>query len=237
LILVRGLGLIGTSIGLALAGEERLGWDPNPAHAEVALRRGAVDRLVTEDADPSGATVVLAGPPSAILAELRPGRRGAGRLYLDVGSVKAPIVARAAATELPFVGGHPLAGNEGSGPEAADATLFAGRTFFLTPVSGREALVEPAADLVRRLGARPVVLDAAQHDAAVARTSHLPYVLARALLTLAEDQPRVAQGPAFAALTRPGRSPAALWAEILGHNRAAVREAWEALKAVVEDLL
>jgi len=233
---VKGLGMIGTSVGLALAGKgRRLGYDPNPEHAARALQLGAVDGLASPE-DEKGAVVFLCGPPSAILAEAQR-RDSEADLILDVASVKAPIVAAAAQGRLPFVGGHPLAGCELQGPDAGRADMFVGRPFFLVPVVGREALVLRAEGLVRLLGAVPYRIEAEEHDRLLALTSHLPYLLARALRTLTEAVGEEAKGPAFESLTRPGRSPWSLWKEILELNRDPVRQAWEALVREVEGKL
>jgi prephenate dehydrogenase len=234
---VKGLGMIGASLGLALAGQgERVGYDPDPEVRAQALALGAVDEVAADAPDETEAVVFLAGPPRAIWQEVRRGESSA-RLVLDVASVKAPIVAAAAGGGLPFVGGHPLAGCERQGPAAGSADMFRGQPFFLTPVPGREHLLPRAEEVVRRLGAKPVRMEAAEHDRLLALTSHLPYVLARTLLVLARDVPEVVQGPGFHSLTRPGRSPEALWREILELNRQAVEEAWRKVQAEVEAML
>jgi prephenate dehydrogenase len=233
--MLRGLGMIGTSMGLALAGAgRRIGYDPDPGHAAVALARGAVDAL-TSDPGEAAEVVLLCGPPQAVLADVaRPLPRAT--LVLDVASVKAPIMA-AVHPDLPFVGGHPLAGRERAGPEAGAEGMFRGQPFFLVPAAGREALLPKAEELVRTLGAVPIRIKAEEHDTMLALTSHLPYLLARSLIRTAAELPEVAKGPGFASMTRPGLSPEALWQEILALNRGPVREAWRRLKAEVEAAL
>lgn len=226
--------MIGTSVGLALRGQgHRLGYDPNPEHAQKALALGAVDALMDQPDEEEGAVVFLCGPPKSVLEEVkRPTSRA--RLVLDVASVKRPIVEAAAGGGLPFVGGHPLAGCELEGPEAGRADMFAARPFFLVPVPGRHHLLPQAEEVVRRLQAIPYTIGAEEHDAMLAVTSHLPYVLALALLRLAEPIPDPAKGPGFDSLTRPGRSPIALWRQIVSLNRDAVERAWQQLRREVE---
>jgi prephenate dehydrogenase len=233
--MLRGLGMIGTSMGLALAGEgRRIGYDPDPRHAALALARGAVDAL-TGDPQEAAEVVLLCGPPQAVLADVARPLPGAA-LVLDVASVKVPVMA-AVHPELPFVGGHPLAGREHSGPEAGEGAMFRGQPFFLVPALGREELLPMAERIVQALGALPVRVGAEEHDAMLALTSHLPYLLARSLIRAAAELPEVAKGPGFASMTRPGLSPEALWQEILALNRGPVREAWRRLQAEVEAAL
>jgi prephenate dehydrogenase len=192
-----GFGLIGGSIARAVkaATETRnwtmSAWSPSGDGPARALADAVIDRSApsaTEaliDAD----VVVLAGPPTACLtalddlvgpwhASLPP-----SAVITDVASAKGAIIARADAAGLRFVGGHPMAGLEASGYEAARADLFVGRPWVIVP--GRVAQPADIA-VVERLagacGASPVQLDAETHDRAVAGVSHLPLLLAAALV-------------------------------------------------------
>jgi len=136
--------------------------------------------------------IVLATPVRTIL-ELLP-RMGsfapAGSLLMDLGSTKAEIVKamEALPSHLQAVGGHPMCGKETSGIEAAEANLYEGATFVLTPLgrTNSEAL-KLAQELVRAVGARPLLMDAQRHDRLVAVVSHLPYLLSVGLVAAAEE--------------------------------------------------
>lgn len=226
-----GLGLIGGSLALRFraAGARVLGTDIDPAAIAVAQRRDAIDEAGDQPGIAAKADlVIVATPPDQIvrvgIAAARRMREGA--LLIDTGSVKAPIVSAMTAV-LPagvvFVGGHPMAGTEGSGMPAADGGLLEGRPFILTPTArtspeGVAALEE----IIRRIGMRPIVLDPVQHDELVAQVSHLPYLLSLALVRAAADDARSIAGPAFDDMTRIARSPAAMWAAICRDNRDAI---------------
>jgi prephenate dehydrogenase len=220
-VAVFGLGLIGTSLALDLrAARWRVsGYDAHDAHALEAARRGALDDVLKA---PEGNfdVVVLAAPPQANIELLS--ARVTADLWLDTGSVKAEIVRKARAASLPFVGGHPLAGTEGGGPQAARTGLFAGRGFALCAAGGPADMAEEIALAVR---ANPLWLDADEHDRHVARTSHLVYAFSCALATLLGEVPRQLVGPAAREMLRVATSPTGLWSEILEMNRPAVLDA------------
>jgi len=242
-----GTGLIGTSMGLAIrqrrVAERVVGVDVDGAAVEAARARGALDRAATSlealrDAD----LVVVAVPPEAVVevalqaAEvLRP-----GGVVVDVASTKTAIVT-ALEQRLPrlvrYVGGHPMAGSERAGPQAAEAALLAGRPFIVTPtaVSDAEA-VEMVSALARGMGMHPVVLSAQEHDDLVAQVSHVPYLLAVAAVTAASDAALELQGPGFAGLGRLAASPAQLWTQICAGNAAAIRRALDRLRAELDRL-
>ncbi len=188
-----GLGLIGGSVARAAhaAGWQVTAWTPSGAGPRIAHAQGAVDvaastlREAVRDAD----LVVLAAPPTACL-ELLDALAGAGpdalrhdAVISDVASTKALLVERAAALGLRYVGGHPLAGRETSGFDAGSADLFRDRPWVVVPPDpGDEAAVARVEELVRVCGARPLRMTAAEHDAAAAAISHLPLVVAAALV-------------------------------------------------------
>jgi prephenate dehydrogenase len=133
------------------------------------------------------------------------------------------------------VGGHPIAGNEGSGFAASRVGLFEGRAWVLSAEAEPKALRRVRA-LARAAGARPVVLEAARHDRALAFLSHVPQITAWALFEAARRDPVAGRalalaGPGFADMTRLARSPRGLWREILGQNRREVDRALRALRA------
>jgi prephenate dehydrogenase len=194
-VTVIGLGLMGASLAGALRGRCRavVGVARRAEAIQVARERGLVDRGTTDLAPGLEAAdiVVLATPVRVILrqlAEIGP-LLPEGCLVMDLGSTKAAIVA--AMDHLPShvqpLGGHPMCGKEVSGLEAADPALYRDCTFILSPLprTSPEALAL-AQSLVRTTGARPLVLAPARQDFLAATLSHLPYLLACALVATAD---------------------------------------------------
>ena len=233
---VIGLGLIGSSVGLAL---RRAGWhvsgsDLNEARARRALELGVLDAL---GEDPDAALVVVATPVRTIpqLVNERLARpHGADLVVTDVGSVKAPVSRDVRSTR--FVGGHPMAGSEQEGPDGADADLFVGATWVLTPT---ETTDPDAYSFVRSLvsgfGADALALAPDRHDALVALVSHVPHLTAASLMAVASDKSeehgallRLAAG-GFRDMTRIAAGDPAIWPDIFADNADAVLEALDAL--------
>ncbi len=203
-VAVVGLGLMGGSLGACLkAGRscrEVWGVARRPETVAEAVARECIDGGTTELASGvQGADiVVLATPVRSILklipqvAPLLP----SSCLLMDLGSTKAAIVEameRAVARPSPeeglqALGGHPMCGKEAAGIEAADANLYRGARFVLTPLASTtpEGLAL-ATELVEALGARPLIMEAHRHDRLVAVVSHLPYLVALALVCTAEE--------------------------------------------------
>jgi prephenate dehydrogenase len=238
-----GVGLIGGSLGMALRGRglarEVVGVTRSEAAISAARSRGAIDRgTVDPNAGVAGADlVVLAVPPEQVVPVARRViphlRRGA--LLTDVASVKAEIVRSVEALIGPghavmFVGGHPMAGNEGQGIGAAEPGLFEGTAYLVTPTSTTpRAGINRLAELVRALGALPIEMAPAEHDRTVALVSHLPYLVAAALIGATGDAVRTA-GPSFLGATRVAGSPVALWAQICRLNREQIQLALSAFR-------
>jgi prephenate dehydrogenase len=131
------------------------------------------------------------------------------------------------------VGGHPIAGNEGRGFAAARADLFEGSTFALLPARGAPPPIVRA--LVRDLGARALVIAPADHDQALARTSHLPYLVSRALAGVGRDaQRRGLSGPGFRGMTRLAASDPRMSLAYCRANRREIAAAWRALNDAIE---
>lgn len=200
-ITIVGLGLIGGSLGLALRqsrfGYALVGHDLSHEQAGKAKRRGAIDRAewnlpaAVETAD----VVVVATPAQAVeqvFRDLAPYLKP-GCLVTDTASTKSSVVEWAEEIlprSVRFVGGHPMAGKETPGIEAADATLFRDAIWCLTPGStADEAAIEETVAIARAVGARPFILDPAEHDSYVAAVSHVPFLLSTALVKLATDSP------------------------------------------------
>lgn len=245
-----GLGLMGGSLALALRGHVPylLGVDRQPATRQAALRDGIVDEAVealTPDAPPVD-LLVLATPVRAILDTLTrlPALRPDGCAVLDLGSTKRAVVAAMSALpeRFPAIGGHPMCGKETAGLAAAAADLYRGQTFVLCPLPDAPPAAEQLArQLIAAIGARPVVLDAAGHDATVAAVSHLPYLLAGALMRGAADERLWAiSASGFRDTARLAGSDPRMMLDILLTNREAVldalREAETELAAVRDAL-
>jgi prephenate dehydrogenase len=190
-VVVDGLGLMGGSLALALRGKCRavIGVARRAEARENALQRGAVDLATSHlpEAARQADIVVLATPVRQIIEaipQVAPAMRP-GALLMDLGSTKREIVA--AMNRMPegamAVGGHPMCGKEAGGLDSADADLFRGAKFVLTPTDRTtEDAMALATELVEAVGARPLILDAEWHDRAVAIVSHLPYLLSAALV-------------------------------------------------------
>ncbi len=234
IVFLHGTGLLGASIGLSLRARDWtvLGWDPDPTALEEAFRRGAIETKLDSPSTDGCDLLVLAGPPEAIVAAL--GKMSTEALVTDIASVKVPVVA--AAGSLPrFVGGHPMAGGETSGAGLASSSLFHGANWVLTTDGADLGDIDFLESVVRSLGANPVLMTADEHDAAVARVSHLPHVLAAALVHLAATDPHTLElaGGGFRDLTRVAAASSDWWTEVLTANAAEV----EASIAEAEALL
>jgi prephenate dehydrogenase len=239
-VAVVGLGLMGGSLAGALRGRCRtvVGVARRTETIEAALARGLVDQGTIDLA--SGVrqadVVVLATPVRVILRlldEIGP-LLPDGCLLMDLGSTKAQIVARMAAlpAHVQPLGGHPMCGREVSRIAAADPTLYRDHTFVLAPLlrTSQEALALGRA-LVEAAGARPLILDPDRHDRLVAVASHLPYLLACALVgaaeTTASTDPMVwdVAASGFRDTSRLAASDVTMMLDILLTNRGAVLEA------------
>jgi prephenate dehydrogenase len=233
-VVIVGTGLIGASFGLALreAGFSGtiLGVSSQKAVAD-AITAGAIDRgLPLAEAVGQADLIFLSQAIGRILDTIRlldPLVRP-GALITDAGSTKTEIVdaARQHIRRAQFLGGHPMAGKEQRGAAAADARLFYGRTWVLTP-DEREELQTPLAAEFRgwleKVGARIVILDSDRHDRLVALTSHLAQLASTALASTVADaipggqELRVA-GPGLSDMTRLALSSYELWRDILATN-------------------
>lgn len=252
-VLVVGAGLLGASVGLALRdlGVEVLLEDSSPAALHLARDIGA-GRPAAAGEEP--ALVLVATPPDvvapAVVAALR---AHPAAVVTDVASVKGGIAAAVAAAAGDavdrYVGSHPMAGRERSGPAAADADLFQGATWVICPhPAAAEAAVQDAAvaevrALAIAVGALPRVMPAADHDQAVAVVSHLPQLLASltaARLREVRPESLALAGQGLRDVTRIAASDPMMWSAILAANAAAVlphaRALYDALGEVVHAL-
>lgn len=246
-VAVIGVGLIGGSFALALrkAGfqGEILGVSSNAA-IEAGTKIGAISHGVTlEKAAAAADLIYLSQPVDQILRTLEllgPLARN-GSLITDAGSTKTAIVAKARACvrAAAFLGGHPLAGKEQRGADAADAELFQGRAYILTPAE-RGNGGEEFRFWLRRIGANIFELTPEEHDTVVAFTSHLPQLLSTTLSnTLAEqgnENFRQIFGPGLLDMTRLAMSSPELWLSILKTNQPQVLTALEAFAGSLSKL-
>jgi prephenate dehydrogenase len=245
-VVIVGTGLIGTSAALALRRQGTEVWlsDADPAAAALAADLGAGQVLPATGVPGGPADVaVIAVPPASVAPVLAAAQRaGLADCYTDVASVKAqPLAqARTAGCDITrYVPGHPLAGRERSGPAAARADLFLGRTWALCPAAETAGTaVATVTALATACGAEPVITDVATHDRWVALISHAPHVVAAALaaqLALPSVPPEALQlaGPGLRDATRIAAGDTALWQQILTGNAAPVAEV---LAAVAADL-
>lgn len=246
-VAILGVGLIGGSFGMALRARgmarEVVGIGRNADRLRMAVDLGAVDSwtLNIEEGVHKADLLYIATPVRSViplLIEAVPFLDG-NCVVTDAGSTKGEICR--AAKELlddsaTFVGGHPMAGSEEAGVAAARVDLFEGSTYVLTPDA------ETGLDVVRRLtataegiGARVLLMDPDEHDKCVAVVSHLPHVMAAALILLAEEaaerNPMLFElvAGSFRDMTRVAASPPVLWRDICLTNASAVGESAEAL--------
>ncbi|MGV3563521.1 MAG: prephenate dehydrogenase [Nocardioides sp.] len=227
-VLVVGAGLLGTSVGLACrrSGLEVLLSDVSSEHVRTASGMGAGRPLEPGDRPQ---LVVVAVPPDHVGEAVRAALAAhPGAVVTDVGSVKTGPwqSVREQAGAASYVGGHPMAGSERSGPLAASASLFDGRPWAITPHPESDpAAVEVVEDLVRLCGAVPVWLTPQEHDRAVARTSHVPHllsVLAAARLAAGPENHLALSGQGVRDVTRVAAGDPRLYSQIVGANADAV---------------
>ena len=247
---VIGLGLIGGSLAWAArrsgAYQEVSGYDLAPGVAERALEMGVVDVVAPSPAAAArrAELVVVATPPLTVsgtilevAAHVRP-----GTVVTDVAGFKGELL-KAVSGKLPtgvaYVGGHPMAGSERSGLGAADPRLFAGAAYAVIGPA-ESAATEMVVRLARNVGGRPILMEAAAHDRAVAVVSHLPYLLAVGLCLAAEEAGPEAVGlaaGAFRDATRVAAGPPEVGRGMCVGNAADVVEAWARVRTFVDGLV
>ncbi|GAC1382489.1 MAG: prephenate dehydrogenase/arogenate dehydrogenase family protein [Ktedonobacteraceae bacterium] len=189
-----GLGLIGGSIGLALhkaqAAQQVTGYDLAQGISNHARKIGAIDQPYSnvEDAVRGAELIILATPVGPMRSLLQSIATAAtpGAVVTDVASTKAQVISWAEEflpASISFVGGHPMAGKELSGVAAADASLFQGHIYCLTPTARTRPLaINKVAELIEVLGARVRFLEPTEHDGQVAGVSHLPFIASIAIM-------------------------------------------------------
>lgn len=248
-VAIFGVGLIGGSFALALRKAGFSGQiigvsSPETIHRARELNVIDVSATLAEAAE-SADLIYLSQPILRIiecLPELDPLVRPEA-LVTDAGSTKSAIMERAAATlkRCQFLGGHPMAGRERRGVEAAEADLFRGRPYVLTPRTPAELETPRArefADWIRKIGAVTLAFDAQEHDRVVAYTSHLPQLVATALAATLDGRPEPQSGifgPALTDSTRLALSSFDIWGDILATNPGPILDALRDYIATLED--
>jgi len=241
---VIGTGLLGTSIGLAVRAAGIPVWlsDANPEHLRTAISLGAG---IPRPADEVAQLVVVAVPPLHI-AEVVLDALETGAVVTDIGSVKAlpldQVSDQADEADLArYVGSHPMAGSERSGPLAASAALFDGRPWAVTPhVHADRDAVALVHALVELCGAKAVRLSPVEHDLAVARTSHLPHllaVLAASQLTDAVPDHLSLSGQGVRDVTRVAAGDPELYGQIIRANRVTVGDLLRDVRRQLDELI
>ena len=233
-IAIVGLGLMGGSLALALRGKcaSLFGIDPHPATLARALSQKIVDH-----ADSAPATllaeadlVILAAPVPAILTllETLPALTPNPCIVMDMGSTKRSIVESMSRLPERFdpIGGHPICGKEKLSIENADANLFYGAPFLLTPLERTSPRALSAArQIIEAVGAVASLLTADEHDRILASTSHLPFLLSSALTLTTPPEAAPFIGPGFKSTSRLAGTPASMMLGVLQTNRENVLNA------------
>lgn len=244
-VAIIGLGLMGASLALALRGHCRtlLGVDTDAETVSLAVERGMVDKASKNLGKilPKANLVVLAVPVLGILdlIERLPQLHPGNALVMDLGSTKADICA--ALNTLPssfdVVGGHPMCGKELGGLENAQAEIFSGATFaFCALERTSQGAKELANQLSDAIGANPLWLEAEQHDAWTAATSHAPYLLSAALTLATEETVAPLIGTGFESTARLAASQPEIMLDILATNRDATLSSLSKARQQIEQL-
>ena len=251
-IAIIGVGLIGGSFALALRRAHRdfrvIGVDRDVGALDEALRRGVIDEAASVGLAMDIDLILIAVPVRqfpAVFAEIFPLLKP-GTVITDAGSTKQDVIAAARAALgnkiSQFVPGHPIAGREYAGVAAAVSELFDGKNVVLTPIAENCAgSVERVRTMWRACGARVVEMSAEAHDAVFAAVSHLPHLLAFALVDELAARPNAKTLFSFAAsgfrdFTRIASSSPEMWRDIALNNRDALLRELDAFDAHIVDL-
>jgi prephenate dehydrogenase len=247
-VTIIGVGLIGGSIGLALRRRglcrHVVGVGRRAASLRKAKQHETVDATTTSIAKGvAEAELIVVGTPVATIVEMvceAASHCPAEAVITDAGSTKSRIVEQLTewlGPEHGFVGSHPLAGSEKSGPQFASEDLFEGRVTVVTPTRHNdEAKVARVEEFWRALGSRVVRMAPEEHDAAVAEISHMPHLVAAALAaaTSRKHLPLAATG--WRDTTRVAAGDVEMWRQIIGENRAGVLKSLDKFGKVLAKL-
>jgi len=241
-----GLGLMGGSMGLALKkylpGIKLLGSDSNEEHLTYALKQGIIDRRLTLEDIKELDIIFIAVPVRSVpdvITLIFPGLDIERTIITDMGSTKAYLYRQITEhyPDLKYIGGHPMTGREISGPRGAIADLFKNKNYIL--IDGENRDLTELRILLQQIGSRVLYLKPELHDQMVAVTSHLPQVLATALvdeLIKSEGSyPLIDRliGQGFLDLTRIAGSDPVMWTDIFITNK---KELIKTIKSFVNNL-
>jgi len=227
-LIIIGVGLLGTSLGLAAKkrnlADTVIGIGHRRETLDIALKRGAVDSVSTEINDLktiNNGLAIICTPVRTIVEYAEKISSINGNVLLsDVGSTKGTICRELERRGCRFIGAHPIAGSEKSGPVFGDAHLFQDRLTVLTPtLASRPEDVETLRTFWESLDARVVCLEPEQHDTILAKTSHLPHAVAAVLASLLEESEQPFCGTGFSDTTRIAAGSPAVWTDIFVENR------------------
>ena len=247
-VTIVGLGLVGGSVAMALSQgrivERVIGVDKDPEALRIALHTHAVNSA-TKDLKEGlkGSDLVILATPLSTMYALAPKMKPhlkEGCIVTDVGSTKEYLVKELEHILHPnirYVGGHPMAGSERGGIQAADRYLFENAVYILTPtINSEQQAVSLLKNLLMKIGARVLTMTPHEHDNIIATVSHLPHLAASALVNTAGYAPEVLNFAAggFRDTTRVASSESALWRDILAQNSHRVLKA---LKRFEEQLV
>lgn len=250
-VVIVGAGLLGASLGLALqargAARHIVGVGRRQSSLDKALASGAIHEGYLDLAQAaSGADlIVIATPATTALATLDIVRDSCpdSAVVIDVTSTKAAICAHAASRwprPRRFIGCHPMAGSEKSGPEHATPHLYEGTVCLIEDSPGLDGTaLEQVRRLWERVGARLVTVEPLLHDAILARTSHVPHILSTILATSASDMKASVDfvGNGFRDMTRIAAGSPEMWRDITLTNREAIADGLSAVKAQIDAFL
>lgn len=254
-VAIIGLGLIGGSLGLALLqgglAREVIGYDRDPGATAEALNIGAINCQAYDpyEAVTSAEIVILAVPVGilgSLAREIAPAL-SSGAIVTDTGSVKEPIVRELEGIFQPrafYVGGHPMAGSEQAGIDAADPYLLENAVYVLTPTPATSAMaLKRLTGLLGAMGSKVITLNPGEHDLIVAGVSHLPHLLAVSLMQtageLAREHPLTLMLAAggFRDTTRIAGGEAVMWRDIFLYNRPALFKLLESWRCQLDTLI
>jgi prephenate dehydrogenase len=236
-ISVIGLGLLGGSLGLAVQSTfpraRRLGYSHRAVTRTKAIELGGVDEIYPDVADAvrDAQLVILASPISTFepLMQAMADHLAPGCIVTDVGSTKVlPVrwARRYLKKTIQFLGSHPMAGSEQRGVEFARADLFFGAPCILTPTQQtKKSTIRFLKDFWQALGMRVQVMNPSEHDRVLARISHLPHLLATAMVNVSDPKELLLCGKGFLDTTRIASGPPNVWRDIIMANTNNTRAA------------